>query len=64
MEEESSYFAVKGKDRMIQFTCKICEVSFTTKKSVVQHEKAMHGGRGEASPTREEVVMHRHNAIN
>ena len=42
-ETEESYYATMGYDGKIQFTCKLCEASFVSQKSVVQHKNAKHG---------------------
>ena len=42
-EDEEAYFATKGEDGRIEFTCKICQVSFFSQKDVKLHTMAKHG---------------------
>ena len=43
---EANYFATRAGDGKIMFTCKMCEASFASQKSVVQHNTAKHKGQG------------------
>ena len=45
-EMEENYFATRAGDGKIMFTCKMCEASFASQKSVVQHNTAKHKGQG------------------
>ena len=44
-ETEESYRIVKDHEGKIQFTCKECEKSFASQKSIIQHYTAKRGGR-------------------
>ena len=44
-ETEESYFVTRDNNDKWNFTCKICEASFASQKSVKQHNMAKHGGR-------------------
>ena len=46
LETEESYFATKGKDGRISFTCKLCDESFSSQNVVKQHEMAKHRREG------------------
>ena len=48
-ETEESYFVTKSDDGKWQFTCKICEATFASQKSVKQHITARHGEPGTLS---------------
>ena len=42
-ENAEEYFATKEEDGSVQFTCKICEVSFESQKDMIQHSMIKHG---------------------
>ena len=48
-ETEESYDITRDNNDKWIFTCKICEASFASQKSVIQHNFAKHGGRWTAT---------------
>ena len=41
-ETEETYFVMKGNDGKARFVCKKCEATFTSQKSIKQHDMMKH----------------------